>query len=608
MRIITQILAFIFIISYLTTPSAAQIEFLPLGNRWAVVIGISKYKDSSRNLRFAKNDAISFKEVLLSKCRFQEDHILFLIDKDATREAIRRSIESWLSSKIRLNDLVVIYFSGHGTQAKDRDGDEEDGFDEYLVPHDFKNGDMSSGICDDIFAYWIANLISNKILIIFDCCFSGGAAKVKGFYRSGVKGDVHTDDFVKDISREIPRRGVALLAASKPDQVSFEDDSLKNGVFTYYIIEGITDKNSDMNFDRIISDNEVFYFVRDKVPKYTSTKFGKIQEPIFIDLIDDEIDLVYLPIEPTREKQSEEIKNLLYRLSRTHNYSKEIELCEQIISMDPENIKAHVHLAKLYERATENDKALYEWDIVLTILSRKGWKLTHPNPYLSVGNIYYKKGEYDKAISWYGKDETKYKNYQTNNAIGKAKVQLDRTEEAIHYFLKSININLRQVDAYLNLFKIYWGQASYDLAHDIIKKGVEINPDHYEIMYWYGLISKHYKKDMKLGENLLKRHFEESGVENELSDINKIKEQCRRGADVSYQVGDVVYKGKEIIEYLLSRSIQEFPYYADFYYMLGKYYIEEKRDKEAAEKKFKEFVKLNPFSEKKKEAQGYFKR
>ncbi|MFA5819519.1 MAG: caspase family protein [Bacteroidales bacterium] len=195
-----------------------------LGERYALVIGISTYKNSANSLGFAQKDAVDFQNALLHYGMFKKENVRLLVNKDASRENIRKNIEGWLRSKANKNDMVIIFFSGHGTQIPDTDGDEDDGLDECLIPYDFDNQDYSSVICDDIFAYWVRNLQSEKILLIFDNCFSGGAAKEKGVLLSGVKGNIGKDDFIKDISRELPRKGTALLAASKADQVSFESN------------------------------------------------------------------------------------------------------------------------------------------------------------------------------------------------------------------------------------------------------------------------------------------------------------------------------------------------------------------------------------------------
>lgn len=228
-----------------------------LNDRYAVVIGISKYRDSSLSLKYGAKDAEDIYTELKTSGRFQESNMRLLTDSIATRDGIRKAIEGWLQPLAKEDNLLLIFYSGHGTQWQDNDGDEEDGMDEYIVPFDYNRTDISSGICDDTFSSWVRNLKSNNTLLIFDCCYSGGAAKQKGFSPSGAKGPRIKDDFLKDIAKEIPRRGVALMAACKADQVSFESDELKNGVFAHYAIEAIN-SSSDADFNNIINEEELF--------------------------------------------------------------------------------------------------------------------------------------------------------------------------------------------------------------------------------------------------------------------------------------------------------------------------------------------------------------
>ena len=61
---------------------------------------------------------------------------------------------------------LVVYFSGHGSQIKDRDGDEDDGNDECLV--------FIDGLLPDDIIGSILKLHRNKSLtLIADCCHSG---------------------------------------------------------------------------------------------------------------------------------------------------------------------------------------------------------------------------------------------------------------------------------------------------------------------------------------------------------------------------------------------------------------------------------------------------
>jgi hypothetical protein len=68
-----------------------------VGDRWAIIVGMSKYQHESLNLRFADRDIEEFYKLLLtpSGVGFEEDHVKKLINEDATTAAITRALRSF---------------------------------------------------------------------------------------------------------------------------------------------------------------------------------------------------------------------------------------------------------------------------------------------------------------------------------------------------------------------------------------------------------------------------------------------------------------------------------------------------------------------------------
>lgn len=54
-----------------------------------------------------------------------------------TKQNIRNAMQ-WLVSGCKAGDSLVFHFSGHGIQVVDDNGDEEDGYDEALLPMDYE--------------------------------------------------------------------------------------------------------------------------------------------------------------------------------------------------------------------------------------------------------------------------------------------------------------------------------------------------------------------------------------------------------------------------------------------------------------------------------------
>jgi hypothetical protein len=74
---------------------------------------------------------------LVEKQGFKESDITFLLDDghhtNPTYDNIMNAYKT-LASQARAGDAVFCHYSGHGGKIKDDNGDEEDGFDETLVP------------------------------------------------------------------------------------------------------------------------------------------------------------------------------------------------------------------------------------------------------------------------------------------------------------------------------------------------------------------------------------------------------------------------------------------------------------------------------------------
>jgi hypothetical protein len=71
-------------------------------------------------------------------------------------------------------DVVFVHYSGHGGRVKDTSGDEADGFDETLIPVDFKR--TGQILDDDVFKILVKPMPRDvNVTVLMDCCHSGTA-------------------------------------------------------------------------------------------------------------------------------------------------------------------------------------------------------------------------------------------------------------------------------------------------------------------------------------------------------------------------------------------------------------------------------------------------
>lgn len=207
---------------------AAQFSTAPVKDKWALVVGISRFKDPSINLKYAAKDAIDFKNFLISSAQFKPDHVQLLTDGSATRENIVSALgDKWLGRLANKDDLVVIYISSHGSTTKEKVGVN------FLVAADTnKNALLGTGIP----MQWLSEIIkeqihSDRIVLIMDVCHSGAATS------GGEKGLTRENNF--DIENLKPGTGQAILCSSLADQVSWESKQYENSVFTHRLIESL---------------------------------------------------------------------------------------------------------------------------------------------------------------------------------------------------------------------------------------------------------------------------------------------------------------------------------------------------------------------------------
>ena len=105
--------------------------------KWALLIGINSYPNFAPRgqLSGCINDIEVMRQVLERSFNFPEDHVVSLKDEQATREGILTAMKE-LVARIGKDDIVVVHYSGHGSQMTDLEGDEPDGLDETIVPYD----------------------------------------------------------------------------------------------------------------------------------------------------------------------------------------------------------------------------------------------------------------------------------------------------------------------------------------------------------------------------------------------------------------------------------------------------------------------------------------
>ena len=198
------------------------------GRKFAVLIGINDY-ENMRKLRYAKNDVTAIRDQLY-KIGFEKENVFYLVcggttaelpTKDRILTTIRHAVDL-----AKEGDILVIVMTGHGIEAND-------GQSRFCSVETQPDNLLTTTVpINEIFEAVERSKATFKLMMI-DACrddpFRGRAA-------FGAK----TIDTLDN-----PPKGALLLQSCAKGEMSLEDDEFKQGIFSYYVAEGLSGKAAD---------------------------------------------------------------------------------------------------------------------------------------------------------------------------------------------------------------------------------------------------------------------------------------------------------------------------------------------------------------------------
>ena len=239
-------------------------------NVWAVVIGINDYP-RVRQLKYAVNDARAFYDLLVKTNHIPSENVFLMVNGQASLKQLRSTLGTRLKNKAGKDDMVIIYFAGHGATERDMMSPDGDGLEKYLLPYDADPNDLyASALPMREIAHIFHRIRSERLIFIADACYSG-ASGGRTVSISGMRGNI-SDAFLERIAGG---KGKVIITASSANEVSVEKDELHHGVFTYYMVEGLRGK-ADTDQNGLITVDEAYRYVSDKVTQAT----GQEQHPV----------------------------------------------------------------------------------------------------------------------------------------------------------------------------------------------------------------------------------------------------------------------------------------------------------------------------------------
>lgn len=220
---------------------------------WAVIIGVADYKHMPV-LRYTDDDAYRMYAFLKSPegGALSDEQITVLVDEEANKENILSKM-NYIFGKAGPNDLVMLYYSGHGLKGS-------------FLPIDF-DGYNNKLMHSEINAI-MENSRAKYKLLLADACYSGSLFTMRS---------AEVPDAIQTYYSTLAEAGsgTALIMSSKSEETSLESSEVRQGVFTHFLMRGLKGE-ADLDGDKIVNINELFDFVYENVRNYS----GNRQSPV----------------------------------------------------------------------------------------------------------------------------------------------------------------------------------------------------------------------------------------------------------------------------------------------------------------------------------------
>ena len=254
------------------------------GTRWAVVVGISSYEylPPAAQLHYAHRDAEDFAGFLRTYAggALRADHIRLLENEHATFSEIRAALDTWLVASARPEDIVYVFFAGHGVLDDHDDG--------YFVAHDSdpQNLHATAIAFQDVDRTLSSRLQANLVVLVADACHAGRLG-----WSTFVPGKPsRAGDPLARIGHG--DRSFLKLLSTRPSELSYEDQKWGggHGVFTHALLEGLNGQ-ADRDGDHVIRASEAIDYLSRRVPELTDS----LQHPRVAGTFDAQVAIALAP-------------------------------------------------------------------------------------------------------------------------------------------------------------------------------------------------------------------------------------------------------------------------------------------------------------------------
>jgi len=212
----------------------------------ALLIGCNYTSIPNVRLNGCINDIINVRNMLIDAYGYTSSNITILRD-DTKNSAILPTAKNIMDN---LSDVIAnsgkyeelwIHYSGHGSNIRDRNKDEADGYDEVIVPLDFRQ----VGVITDDLIFEILKNAKCKTILFFDSCNSGSVCDLQWSF------ETKNGLFIKTMNPNhvIPNPNIFMISGCRDTQSSYDiysnDNAEACGAFTNALLTCL--RNTDHN-------------------------------------------------------------------------------------------------------------------------------------------------------------------------------------------------------------------------------------------------------------------------------------------------------------------------------------------------------------------------
>lgn len=229
--------------------------------KYALLIGVDTYGEGLQPLPAASKDVAALREVLLNPKMGGFDEAKPLVNP--MQPEMAREIELWFQDR-QPEDLVLLFFSGHGVKDDRRDL-------YFAAANTEKQRDrlLTSTATSARFLHDRIRACKAKYqVLILDCCFSGAFGDLVG-----------KDDGEIPLQEQLGAEGRVVLTSTSAVDYSFEEKGADLSIYTRYLVEGIATGAADEDGDGAITAEDLHRYAGRKVQEASPAMSPKIFIP-----------------------------------------------------------------------------------------------------------------------------------------------------------------------------------------------------------------------------------------------------------------------------------------------------------------------------------------